>query len=161
MILSKEQREWLLIPKALPASTHGDNLRKILPKSKWDKLRKATYERAENKCELCGGTGNRHPVEAHELWYFDFKTKTQYLERLVALCPHCHRIQHALLLKLQDDKGFVRAEHTINHFNKLTNNNLTYSQFFAAAQETYDIFDGVMWDVIVENDSDDLLKLVF
>lgn len=157
MELTKEQKEWLLLPKALPSSTHGDNLRKILPQSKWDKVRKATYERANNKCELCSGKGTRHPVEAHELWYFDFKTSTQYLERLIALCPNCHRIQHALLLKLQDDKGFVNAQGVINHYNKLTNQNVTYHQFFASATEVFDMFDGIMWDVVVDKTKDEIL----
>ncbi len=158
MKLTNKQKKWLLIPKALPSSTHGDNLMKILPRSKWDKIRKATYERADFKCELCSGKGKKHPVEAHELWMFDFKIKTQYLERLVALCPNCHRIQHALLLKLQDDRGFVNAMNTINHYNKLTKNNLTYSQFFASATEIFNKFDGIAWDVIVNEKSDFIIS---
>ncbi|NQZ66301.1 MAG: HNH endonuclease [Mycoplasmatales bacterium] len=157
MKLTKEQREWLLIPKALPSSTHGDNLRKILPRSKWDKIRKATYQRANFKCELCSGKGSRHPVEAHEIWLFDFTTKTQYLERLVALCPNCHRIQHALLLKLQDDRGFINAEAVIRHYNKISQQRVTYSQFFASATEVFDVFDGIMWDVVVEKTNDPIL----
>lgn len=157
MGLTNQQKEWLLLPKALPTSTHGDNLRKILPRTQWDKIRKATYTRANHKCELCGGKGTRHPVEAHELWYFDMENKIQYLERLVALCPNCHRIQHALLLKIQDDKGFINAQMTINHYNKLTGNNVNYYQFFASATEVFDVFDGIMWDVIVDKTKDEIL----
>jgi len=47
----------------VPKTCWYTNLRSELPKSKWDKLRKKSYQEADYKCQICGGKGNRHPVE--------------------------------------------------------------------------------------------------
>ena len=158
MSLTLEQRQWLLIPKALPTSTHGDNLRKVLPKKIWDQIRKEVYERANNKCEICNKQGSKRKVEAHELWMFNFDLKTQYLERLVALCPQCHRVQHALLLKLQHDKGILNAEWTVKHLNKISNENYTFNSFFAKATEIFNKFDNIEWDVVALKEKDEIIE---
>lgn len=155
-MLTKEQRDFLLLPKALPTSTHGFNLRRILPQVEWDRLRKKVYAKASYKCELCGAEDKK--LEAHEVWRFDFPNHVQVLETLVALCMHCHRIQHALLLKLQVDQGAAHCEYTIKHFNKLTNNHFTESQFFAEATKNFQKLDQVEWDVYATKEFEELLK---
>lgn len=57
-------------------------------------MRRAVYRRARHRCEVCGGRGERHPVECHEVWAYDDEHHVQRLERLVALCPDCHRVKH-------------------------------------------------------------------
>lgn len=54
----------------VPSTAFGENLRKLLTKTEWDKVRKAVYKRAGYKCEICGGKGEKHPVEAHEEWLY-------------------------------------------------------------------------------------------
>ncbi|NBR00667.1 MAG: HNH endonuclease [Actinobacteria bacterium] len=78
----------------VPSSTWYDNLRSRLRPSEWDRLRKATYAAAGNKCEVCGGNGRRHPVECHERWTYDEDARVQRLVGLVALCPACHEVKH-------------------------------------------------------------------
>lgn len=86
----------------VPSTSWGANLRKALPKSAWDKLRKITYRLADYRCEICGGVGTKHPVECHEVWeYEDIDPLnlregpyTQKLVRLIALCPSCHEVKH-------------------------------------------------------------------
>lgn len=78
----------------VPKGQWGANLRSELPKSEWDRLRKATYRKAGYVCEICGGKGPKWPVECHEIWHYDEDTKTQHLVGLIALCPSCHEVKH-------------------------------------------------------------------
>ena len=52
----------------VPDTVHGANLRSRLPASDWNIIRKYCYKQAGNKCEVCGGEGRAHLVEAHEVW---------------------------------------------------------------------------------------------
>lgn len=79
----------------VPRSSFCRNLRSELPRSTWDAIRKKVYELANNKCEICGGQGNRHPVECHEVWDYDDENKIQHLNGFMALCPSCHLVKHA------------------------------------------------------------------
>lgn len=79
---------------AVPASSWGANLSRTFKGRGWDVLRRETYRRAGNCCEICGGQGTQHPVEAHEVWRFDEETGIQSLVRLIALCPSCHEVVH-------------------------------------------------------------------
>lgn len=93
----------LLYPDMLPESVWGSNLRGILPQSQWDALRIPVCEKAGNRCEVCGqkgydpDTGRPRRPDCHELWHFEVRagSAVQRLARLIALCPDCHRVQHA------------------------------------------------------------------
>lgn len=54
------------------------------------------YQAAGYRCEICGGVGKRHPVEAHERYEYDEKSQPpcQRLVGLIALCPPCHAVKH-------------------------------------------------------------------
>jgi len=78
----------------VPQSTWKQNLRSLVSKSDWDKLRRHCYKEAEYRCEVCGGVGSKHPTECHEIWSFDDEKKIQTLTGLVALCPSCHLVKH-------------------------------------------------------------------
>ena len=78
----------------VPRSSWYSNVRSHVSKAGWDRLRKAAYERAGRRCEVCGGRGATHPVECHELWEYDDAAGVQKLVRLIALCPACHSVKH-------------------------------------------------------------------
>ena len=78
----------------VPSGQWGANLRSELPKKRWDQLRKATYSSSGYVCEVCGGRGERWPVECHERWNYDEKNKSQILIGLISLCPPCHEVKH-------------------------------------------------------------------
>jgi len=78
----------------VPSTCWFSNARNNISKSGWDRLRKTTYEKANYRCEICGGQGKRHPVECHEIWLFDDKEYIQKLGGLIALCPNCHEVKH-------------------------------------------------------------------
>ncbi len=65
-------------------------------REQWDKLRRPCYRAAGYRCEICGGKGPQHPVEAHEVWQYedDGARGVQTLIRLIALCPDCHAVKH-------------------------------------------------------------------
>ena len=93
----------------IPAKCHYSNLRSILSKKEWDRIRKISYKHAKYKCEICGDNGKnqgyKHPVECHEVWYYDDEKKIQKLIKVISLCPNCHLVKHygrALALKLED-----------------------------------------------------------
>jgi hypothetical protein len=80
----------------IPKTTHFNNVRSILPKKEWDRLRKESYSKAKNKCEICGDTGTnqgyRHNLECHEVW--EYRGDKQILVKLQSLCPLCHQVKH-------------------------------------------------------------------
>lgn len=78
----------------VPADLHFVNLRAYFTKQEWDIIRKKVYDRAHHRCEICGGVGKTHKVEAHEEWSYDPETRLATLERLTALCPSCHEVKH-------------------------------------------------------------------
>ena len=87
----------------MPRTTFEQNVRSLVKRSEWNRIRKAVYKRAGYVCEICGGVGKRHPVEAHEVWEYDWSSMEQRLVGLQALCPACHRVKH---LGFSFAKGF-------------------------------------------------------
>ena len=83
-----------LVLELVPQSSWRKNVRNLVPSRTWDLLRFYCYERAGHKCEICGGVGDRHPVECHEIWHYDEEKHEQTLVGLQALCPDCHSCKH-------------------------------------------------------------------
>ena len=83
-----------LTVELVPATSWGDNLRSHFKTREWDLLRKACYEQAGHKCEICGGKGRRQTLECHEIWHYDDDQCVQTLKGLIALCPSCHEVKH-------------------------------------------------------------------
>ena len=84
----------LLTIELVPKSAWFSNVRSMVAKSDWDRLRKATYRVYRYRCGVCGGVGERHPVECHEIWRYDDAKRIQKLMGLIALCPPCHEVKH-------------------------------------------------------------------
>lgn len=78
----------------VPKTCWFSNVRTIVSKELWDFIRKNVYANANNKCEICGGVGNKWPVECHEIWEYDDTSHTQKLKGFIALCPRCHQVKH-------------------------------------------------------------------
>lgn len=78
----------------VPKSSHYRNLHNALSREAWKTIRERVYQRAGQKCEICGGQGNRRSVECHEVWEYDDEEKVQRLSRFLALCPDCHAVKH-------------------------------------------------------------------
>ncbi len=100
----------------VPKTCWFSNVRKNVKRSEWDRLRKASYEKANYICEVCGGHGDRHAVECHEIWEYDDDRYIQILKGLISLCPSCHETKHIGLAGLHG-----RGEIAKNHLSKTNN----------------------------------------
>jgi hypothetical protein len=86
-----------LVPKAVWFS----NVRSMISRQDWDFLRRNSYKKAGYLCEICGGIGNHHPVECHEIWQYDDNKHIQKLLGLISLCPLCHEVKHIGLASIR------------------------------------------------------------
>lgn len=91
----------LLTIELVPKTSWYKNVRSIISKAEWDKLKKITCSRAGYRCEICGGRGVRWPVECHEIFAYDDERHVQKLISLMALCPACHEVKHIGLAGLR------------------------------------------------------------
>jgi hypothetical protein len=105
-----------IYPDMLPENVWGSNLRGILTRTEWDRLRVPVCERAGNVCEVCSRAGFdpdtrrwRRP-DCHELWSFEIRGDrfVQRLDRLIALDADCHRVQHIGLAGAKGEMHLVR-----------------------------------------------------
>jgi len=78
----------------VPRTTWYANVRNLVTYSQWEKIKRQTRQKAGSVCEICGGVGDRWPVECHEVWQYDDETHVQKLTGFVALCPMCHMVKH-------------------------------------------------------------------
>ena len=78
----------------VPSTCWYSNVRSNVSPETWERLQQATFRAAGHVCEICGGTGDGHLVEAHEVWSYDDHRLIQRLDRLLSLCPRCHEVKH-------------------------------------------------------------------
>jgi hypothetical protein len=78
----------------VPKTSWYHNVRALTDELGWDRIRRQVYRQADYRCEICGGKGPEHPVECHEVWRYDDRTRVQLLVRMIALCPACHQVKH-------------------------------------------------------------------
>jgi hypothetical protein len=83
-----------LTVELVPASCWFSNVRSAVTSDEWDVIRRRIYRRATYRCEVCGGRGDAHPVECHEVFDYDDTRLMQTLVDMVALCPACHEVKH-------------------------------------------------------------------
>jgi hypothetical protein len=107
----------------VPSTSWYNNIRALVSKSDWEVIKDLTFKRAGYKCEICGGTGPKWPVECHEVWHYDDTNHTQKLVRTIALCPNCHCVKH---MGLQMSKFPRRVPNLIKHMMKV--NVMTYKE---------------------------------
>ena len=78
----------------VPLTCWYANVRKLVTYSQWEVIKHVTRQAAHSICQICGGVGERWPVECHELWQYNDETHIQTLVGLIALCPMCHMVKH-------------------------------------------------------------------
>jgi hypothetical protein len=91
-----------LTVELIPTSLHGKNPRTAMGSAMWERHRERVCEAAGNRCEICGGVGERHPVEIHERYEYDETSRPprQNVIGLIALCPDCHAGKHLARTRL-------------------------------------------------------------
>lgn len=126
--------EGKLTIELVPATCWYSNVRSEVSGRKWSEIRKRQYRIARHRCEVCDGTGPRHPVECHEVWEFDDEEKIQKLLRMVALCPACHEVKH---IGLAEVKG--RYAQALQHL-------MTVNGWAEAEAEAYADWSFAVWE---------------
>ena len=63
----------------------------IIHEECWEELDYIVTHRYKRKCEYCGV---RTMLKTHDVWSYNHNTKTQKLERLIALCNDCYSVAH-------------------------------------------------------------------
>ena len=76
----------------IPQTAWGSNLRKMLSKNDWDKIRKAVYQKENMHCHICGCMCTS--MDAHEVWDFNEHTHVQKLVDIIGICKDCHNTIH-------------------------------------------------------------------
>ena len=116
--MNMKSKELQLKIELVPSTSWYDNLRKVLPKSEWDKIRKAAYVNYGHWCGICGTEGR---LNCHEIWEYDDKKHIQKLKGFIALCDMCHHVKHIGLAGILASEGKLDYEKVIEHFMKVNN----------------------------------------
>jgi len=80
----------------IPASSQLSSLAKLLPRARWNRIRRAVYNRAGYRCQVCGKEDRLH---CHEVWQYNQQTGYQWLRGFQALCEDCHDTKHILFAR--------------------------------------------------------------
>lgn len=116
----------------LPKGAWGNDLSKTLSKKDWDTLREACYARSNHRCAICGASGI--DLDAHEVWEFDIKTKTQTLKDIIALCSACHGVKH-----MRNSERIGYGDSAKAHFIKVNRcSDVAFAGHYAEAQMLFD-----------------------
>lgn len=102
----------------IPSPLHYRSLRSYTSEATWRAIAREVYVKGYYRCELCGGQGKKHPVEAHETWSyselpvpsFGGKMMVQKLERISCLCPTCHSVKHFGATSLRSKIEWMNAK---------------------------------------------------
>jgi len=122
-----------LTVELVPKTCWFSNVRSVLDKPGWDQVRRKVYRQCGYACEICGGRGHKHPVEAHEIWTYHDTTHTQILSGMVGLCPDCHEVKH---LGYAATRG--REEAALNHLMRI--NGWTAQQTIDYAERAFEVW---------------------
>jgi len=109
-------RKLKLTIELVPKTSWYNNMRKVLPKTEWDKLRKQTYAEYGHKCGICDAEGR---LNCHEIWEYDDSNHRQRLLGFIALCNLCHHVKHIGLAGILASKGQLDYEKVVEHFVKV------------------------------------------
>lgn len=124
-------KQYKLTMEMLPKGAWNNDFSKTLQKKQWDILRNACYKRANHKCQICGYETDE--LDAHEIWDFNIKNKTQTLIDIVGICSRCHGVKH-----IRNSQRLGYGEEVKQHFIKVNMcNELDYASQLAKAQMEY------------------------
>lgn len=97
--ISEPKELRLMVDSMVPKSSAKKSLNRLLPRSRWDKIRIATYFEYDETCAVCGVVPEMRQLHCHEMWAYNNRTSTQRLDGFIAVCDPCHRVKHGVWLK--------------------------------------------------------------
>ena len=129
----------------LPKGAWNNDFSKTLPKKEWDRIRNICYEKSDHHCQICGTKTD--VLNAHEVWCFDIKNKTQTLKNIIAICTKCHGVIH---IKNTIRLGY--GQEAMQHFIKVNNcTEMDFAKHLTKAIMTFDQLNKVYrWKIIAD-----------
>lgn len=91
----------------IPRQMRGRNLRNDQP-DLWPEIASRTKLMAQWRCDICGAPGGPAPLEAHEVWTWNWLNGHQRLVTVQSLCSRCHQVVHLDLTREKDGRGAYR-----------------------------------------------------
>lgn len=99
----------------IPAGSRLASLARLMPRSLWNRIRRAAYRRAAYRCKICG---RRSRLDCHEVWQFNERTGYQWLRGFQALCRSCHSVKH--LFFVHDSRKQAKLLHHFMTVNRIS-----------------------------------------
>lgn len=106
-------RNLRLTIELVPETSWYANVRDILPRAQWDRLRREVYRACGYRCSICGAGGKLH---CHEVWAYDDARHIQTLRGFLALCASCHHIKHLGFAGILAGRGELDYARLVEHF---------------------------------------------
>ena len=97
----------------IPSTQFNNNVRSLVSRQEWHRIRKNVYRTYGNKCAVCGAPGR---LNAHEIWNFDEATSVQSLAGMICLCDLCHHVKHIGFAKILASQGKLNFDSVVEHF---------------------------------------------
>lgn len=140
-------KQFKLSIEMLPMGAWNNDFSKTLPKKEWDILRNLCYKRANQQCQICGLETNE--LDAHEVWEFDVKNKTQTLKDIIGICTKCHGVKH-----IRNSQRLGYEKETKQHFLSVNKcSELEYASHLAEIKINYGELNKVFrWKIIADLD---------
>ena len=108
----------------VPTPCWGKSLRKQLPRSKWNRLRKEVIAEQGESCRICGSSAR---LSCHEIWAYDDATAVQLLTGFEIVCGMCHHAAHLGNAEILAAQGQLDLDAVIEHF--MTVNGVNRTEF--------------------------------
>ena len=124
----------------IPAASRLATLAKLMPRERWNRIRRDVFRRAGRRCQTCGREGQLH---CHEVWQYNHQTGYQWLRGFRALCRECHAATHLTFVSNQR-----RRDELLRHF--MAVNRLTRAEaehHVRVADQRQQLFDQRRWVV--------------
>lgn len=98
----------LKVDSMIPESLSNKGLSKVLPKSRWNKIRIPIYFEHDHKCAICKNEPELGKLHCHEVWSYDIESRIQKLDGFIALCRPCHDVKHGFWLRQLWDGACIK-----------------------------------------------------
>ena len=125
-------KNFKLTIEMLPKGAWNNDFSKTLPKKEWDIVRNACYKKANHRCQICDYETD--DLDAHEVWEFDIKKKTQTLKDIIGICSKCHGVKH-----IRNSQRLGYEEEAKRHFMNVNKcSELDYASHLTQAQMDFE-----------------------
>lgn len=121
----------ILTIELVPSTCFFSNVRSMVSVKNWNILRTQCYQLANHRCEICDQSNKwQTTVECHEVWEYDDINKIQRLDKLITLCPSCHRVKHWGL-------AIINGKEKENYKHFMSINNIDLDQAIELVKEAF------------------------